>query len=80
MAKYVVTEVQVGQDGVAGTISNVYDNENSANAQYHQVLAAAAVSGLATHSAVMYTDEGFFLKGECFKHDPVPAAEPATEE
>jgi len=78
MAKYVVTEVQVGQDGVAGTISNVYDNENSANAQYHQVLAGAAVSALAVHSAVMYTDEGFFLKGECFKHDPAPV-EPEAE-
>ena len=79
MAKYVVTEVQVGQDGVAGTISNVYGTENEANAQYHQILAGAAVSGLAVHSAVMYTDEGFWLKGECFKHDPTPA-EPATEE
>ena len=67
--KYLVIEVQNFGSGIS-TPTYAYDSENSANAKYHQILASAAISSLPVHSAIMFTDEGFFLRGECFKHEP----------
>lgn len=67
--KYLVTEIQHLENGLVASTTAAYDTQNEANAAYHQILSAAAVSDLPCHSAIMYTEEGFSIKGECFKHD-----------
>lgn len=71
---YIVMEIQTS-DNVA-TIVNSYDNRNTAEQKYHQILAAAAVSEVPKHGAVMLTDEGVRLKGECYIHEQEPEEEP----
>ena len=66
--KYFVTEIQVYDGGGVSTPTTAHDSLNAANAKYHQVLASAAVSKLPVHAAIMYVDEGYAIKGECFKH------------
>lgn len=64
---YIVIEIQT-TDTVA-TIVNAYDNRNEAEQKYHMILSAAAVSQVPKHGAVMLTDEGVRLKGECYIHE-----------
>lgn len=71
---FIVIEIQVNADGTVGTLVNSYADQNTAEAQYHTVLAAAAVSSVPKHSAIMISDEGFPLRHECYKHEV--AAEP----
>lgn len=67
---YIVIEIQT-TDTVA-TIVNSYSDRNTAEQKYHQILAAAAVSTVPKHGAVMLTDEGVRLKGECYIHEQEP--------
>ena len=64
---FIVMEIQTG-DTVA-TIVNSYEDRNTAENKYHSVLAAAAVSEVPKHGAVMLTDEGTRLKSECYIHE-----------
>lgn len=64
---FIVMEIQTS-DKVA-TIVNAYEDRNTAEQKYHQILSAAAVSQVPKHGAVMLTDEGVRLKGECYIHE-----------
>lgn len=64
---YIVMEIQTS-DKIA-TIVNPYEDRNTAEQKYHQILSAAAVSEVPKHGAVMLTDEGVRLKGECYIHE-----------
>ena len=76
--KYLVTEVQTFENGAVSTPSYAYDDQQAAEAKYHAILAAAAGSNLPVHAAILFTDEGFPLRHECYKHNPV--AEVTEEE
>lgn len=67
--KYVVIEFQTYANGTMSTPTYAFDNMLSAEAKYHSILAAAAVSSLPVHSCVLMTNEGVFIKTECFKHE-----------
>lgn len=67
---YIVTEIQVFDNGAASTLSTAFEDLTLALAKYYQVLAAAAVSTLPVHSCAIYSVEGEHLKSECFKHEP----------
>ena len=67
MRKIIVTEVQTNGDTVT-TLPFAYDTMNEAEAKYHSVLAVAAVSNVPTHACIMYDNEGFPIKHECFWH------------
>lgn len=81
MPKYLVTEIQHWDTGTIQNPTWSYDDRNKAEAKYHTVLAAAAVSALPVHSAMLFTDEGFTLESKCYKHskEPEPEPEPETE-
>ena len=64
---YIVIEIQAGN--TVATIVNSYADRNTAENKYHSVLAAAAVSEVPKHGAVMLTDEGTRLKSECYIHE-----------
>lgn len=65
---FIVMEIQVFEDGKMSTPCYAYDNKNSADSKYHAILSSASVSKLPRHSAVMLTDEGYFIKSETYEH------------
>lgn len=67
MKKYIVIEIQTNGD-VVSNLSFSYDLKNEAEAKYHSVLAVAAVSQVPVHACVMYDNEGFPMKNECYWH------------
>lgn len=72
---YIVIEIQT-TDKVA-TLTTAYEDRNQAEAKYHAVLSAAAVSAVPKHAAVMLTEEGTRLKSECYIHEqPEPEEDP----
>ena len=78
--KYIVMEIQ--NSGSVATLVTQHDTKNDAEAKFHAVLAAAAISSVPVHSAVLLTDEGVWLRSECYKHEiaaPVEAPEDAGE-
>jgi len=68
---YTVIELQ---NGVVGANVWTYDNINAAENKFHSILAAAAISSVETHAAVLLNDTGFCVKHECYTH-PVEAGE-----
>ena len=68
MEKFIVIEIQTNADGAVGNLVWAYDERAQAEAKYHTVLAAAAVSTLPCHAAVLLTEEGFALASQCYHH------------
>lgn len=66
--KYIVTELQTFADGSITTPSYAYDKRESAEAKYHTILAAAAVSKLPVHAAVMMTSDGGYIAAQAYEH------------
>ena len=66
---YIVIELQTN-GGQTANIVTAHADLNSAESQYHSILASAAVSSVEIHAAVLISDEGFPLKNECYKHTP----------
>lgn len=75
---YIVIELQKNGDQVANIVTS-HSTRQEAEAKYHTILAAAAVSGVEVHSAVMLSDEGFPLRNECYKDKPAQAPAPVVE-
>lgn len=76
--KYIVIELQTNADSTVGNIVNTYSSREEADARYHTILAAAAISEVPVHAAVLMTSNGNALRNECYRHK---AAElPDTEE
>ena len=63
---YIVMEIQ--KSSTASTIVNTYNTLNEAENKYHTILAYAAISNVPKHSAVLLTEEGDYIKHECFEH------------
>lgn len=64
---FIVMEIQ--KSNTVSTLVSAYDTRNEAENKYHTVLAYAAVSSLSKHSAVMLTEDGDYIKHECFEHE-----------
>lgn len=64
---FVVLELQKS-DSLA-TITTTHETREEAEQKYHTVLSFASVSGVPLHSAVMLTEEGYYIKSESYKHD-----------
>lgn len=76
--QYYIIEIQQYQDGTYGDIRHfAYDEDPDkarlkAESKYHQVLAAAAISELPSHAAIMFTYEGYPIMNQCYKHEVQP--------
>lgn len=68
--KYIVIELQTAWDGTVANIVTAYADRLEAERQYHLVLAAAAVSGLLCHAAVLMTSEGQVLESRHYNNLP----------
>ena len=64
---FIVMEIQVNGDQVA-TIVNTYAIRAAAESQYHTILAAAAVSQVQIHSAVLLSAEGKEIMHQSYTH------------
>lgn len=64
---FIVMEIQANGDQVA-TIVNKYDTRAVAESQYHTILAAAAISQVQIHSAVLLSVEGKELMRQSYVH------------
>lgn len=63
---YIVLEIQAS-DTIATTI-NSYEDRNTAESRYHQILAAAAMSTIPHHSAVLMNEVGNTIKSDSYTH------------
>lgn len=66
--KYLVIELQTNTDGTVGHIATAHDALNEAESKFHQVLAAAAVSSLPIHAAVLLRSDGALLERRDYRH------------
>lgn len=62
---FIVIEMQTNGGEVA-TIINKYTDLNQAYQKYYTVLAAAAVSNVEVHTALILTETGGIVRAECF--------------
>ena len=74
MYQYYVVEIQQYPNGEFGHIVHfAYDSDPNVarlkgESKYHEVLAAAAISELPCHAAIMFSTEGFPIMHQCYKH------------
>ena len=66
---YFIMELQRGADGSCAHLVHTAENRNQAESVYHQVLAAAAISSVPTHSAIMITDAGEPVMHDSYLHE-----------
>ena len=71
---YIVIEIQTAAS--TATIVTQHSTKQDAESKFHLILAAAAISNVPTHSAVLMTDEGVWLRSEVYHHEPTPAPTP----
>ena len=75
--QYYVVEIQQYQNGEFGHIVHyAYDADQDkarlkGESKYHEVLAAAAISELPSHAAIMFSTDGFPIMHQCYKHGDV---------
>lgn len=66
--KYIVIELQTNQNGTVANLVFDYDNRNEAESKYHTILAAAAISNVPTHAAVMLASDGGYIAAQAYEH------------
>lgn len=64
---FLVTEIQT-VNGQTSVITTSFATLNEADHKYHTILAAAAISTVDVHAAVMYTNTGSYIKSEYYRH------------
>lgn len=74
---FVVIELQTYTDGTVGNIVTAFTDRGQAEQKYHTILAAAAVSGLPKHAAVLLSNDGHSLMYQCYRHEAETVEEPA---
>lgn len=83
MTQYYVVEIQKYQSGEYGHIVHfAYDADpdkarNKGESKYYEVLAAAAISDLPSHAAILFSADGYPLLHKCYEHE---VSEAVTEE
>lgn len=66
---FIVIELQKNADGAVSNIVTDHATLAEAESKYYSVLAAAAVSKVPVHSAIIVSEEGFPVKNHCYKHN-----------
>lgn len=65
---YIIIEMQTTAGTTAIVPPATYSDRNQAEAAFHTILAAAAVSAVEEHTAVMLTSDGRIVRSECYRH------------
>ena len=62
--------IEIQKNGATATpITTLYGDKGEAYNKYHTVLAAAAVSTVQEHSAILISEEGCYMFHEKFVHE-----------
>ena len=64
---FIVIELQTN-GGTTSNLVTAYNTRAEAESHYHTVLAAAAVSSVEVHAAILVSSEGFPLMHACYLH------------
>lgn len=81
MYQYYIVEIQKYNDGTFGHLVHWASDENAdkarlkAESKYYEILAAAAVSELPQHSAILFNAEGNPIMNKCYIHTAAAVAE-----
>ena len=81
MTQYYIVEIQQAANGSFAHLVHTASDADpdkarmSADSVYHQVLAAAAISNLPTHAAILFSSEGFPIMNQCYKHGAIESQE-----
>lgn len=67
--KYYVIEIQNSAPDTYAHLVHTSDTRNGAESVYHQVLAAAAISGLPCHSATLIDGRGMVIMSNYYEHE-----------
>lgn len=65
---YLVIELQTNEEGQTANIVTSYNDINQAESKYYTVLAAAAISNVKKHAAVLLDAEGGFIRSDGYEH------------
>ena len=65
---FAVIEIQKNGD-TATPITTLFSDKNAAYSKYNQVLAAAAISQVPEHSAILISEEGSYMFHEKYIHE-----------
>lgn len=65
---FAVIEIQKN-GATAAPITTLFTDKEQAYSKYHQVLAAAAISQVPEHSAILVSEEGNYMFHEKFIHE-----------
>lgn len=89
VTQFYIVEVQQNPQGEYGHLVHwAYDEDpdlaqRKAESKYYEVLTAAAISNTITHSAILFSTEGFPLQHKCYHNiknvQPTPEPEPESE-
>ena len=83
--QYYVMEIQQYANGEYGDIRHFAYDEDADKARmkgeskYYEILAAAAVSDIPSHAAILFSSEGFPIMHQCYKKTIAPAPAPTPE-
>jgi len=66
---YIVVELQKNTEGLVSNIVTSYNTLAEAESKFYSILAAAAISNVPVHSAIIVSEEGFPVKHQCYKHN-----------
>ena len=66
--KTILLETQLNSNGTLGTLITDYDDINNAQSSFHTVMAAANLSTLPRHGAVLMSSSGRLIRKECCYH------------
>lgn len=66
---YIVIELQTMKDGSVANLVTQHATEDEAQSKYHTILAAAAVSELPVHGAVLMTNSGVTLENRYYERE-----------
>lgn len=69
---YIVIELQTNDNGTVGNFVWAYEDRNQAEAKYHAVLSAAALSKLPIHACVLLDNSGNSYMQGVYYHDGRP--------
>ena len=67
---YFIVEIQGFADGSFSHLVTTAAARNAAEAEYHRILAAAAVSEIPLHSALIFSGDGTPVLHQCYAHAP----------
>lgn len=86
MNQYYIVEIQCNEAGEYSHLVHWAWDQDETKAQlkaestFYTVLAAAAVSTLKSHAAILFSAEGTPLMNKCYYHEPEPEPDPEEPE